>query len=170
MMFYPTSQKMGPMSTGSLSEKPQENIPFLTEPYRAYRCWKVNIDKDPITLNSITYNIEWPIKEKMQADCMANEKWKIDNPHKTPNMSHKCGLYSVKEEFKENLDLWGRGKKNIVFGIVLIWGTVFEYEKGYLSQYAYPLEIYALRGEWELEPEEIIPILADEYGIASDML
>lgn len=168
-MLYPVPPTVGDMSAANLPANPQEEIPFLIDPYRAYRIWEVRVDYDIPTLSSITYKSNWPHREVFKSECMTQIRWAsskqpFDNPHPAPDKDHKCGIYSVKN--KAGLANWTRGKKHIVMGVVLCWGRVFEYEKGFIAEYAYPLEIFDHAGNWEYDPREVLEVLGRAYGIA----
>lgn len=169
-MMYPiAATKFGDMSAASLPENPQEEIPFLIDPYRAYRLWEVKIENDLPILSSITYKSNWPPREVFKSECLTQKKLSqtrqnFTDPHDAPNVKHKCGIYSVKN--KEGLLNWASGKRHIVAGVVLCWGKVFEYEKGFIAECAYPLEIFDCHGSWNHDQKEVLQALGTTYGIA----
>jgi len=174
MMYHPMmpGSNLGNMAESLLPKEAQEVVPFLVEPYRAYRIWTINFKKRKYpALQSITYRALWPPRQAFRSHCLIQwGKTYRDQPeggslnHSAPNMEHRCGIYGVKE--KDDLNAWSRGRSCVVIGEVLIWGKVFEYQHGYISEYAYPIEIVGYEGDWkEYDPIEVIHELSEVYGI-----
>ena len=174
-MLYPMGNHIiGPHSASEVSKQlAREDVPMYIEPYRSYRCWQVLVEENPVTLKSISYSTKWPAREAFHATCMTQvyRGFSATEPigHDTPSLHHVCGIYSVKEGVKDRLEEWCRNKKHVVYGVVLVWGKVLEFEEGYLSEYAYPLEFYDHAGGWDYEPVEVMRELARIYGCAMDI-
>jgi len=104
-------------------------------PIIAYRFWSIYYDPNKnFFLGSISVDMIWPVKERLEAKHLS------PMPHMTKMC--QCGIYSLKLN-KEDIH-WYFGT---CFGSVFIWGDIAEYQSGYISQYAYPLKITAIRCE-----------------------
>lgn len=178
------AQRNMPMAESYLPLEAQKEIPFLAEPIKAYRCWTLDYRRDrkqEPALRSVTYRIRWPARKEMRAHCLVQWSQAFRNKtvnvtstlerHNCPNMRHKCGIYSLKN--KDDLRYWA-GAPNVVgairiLGSALVWGRFFEYEKGYLSEFAYPLEIFGFNGKWLKDPTEELEIISYQYGIALEL-
>lgn len=163
---------LGPMSTESLRNAAQEEIPFLVEPFTSYRAWTIDIEsrKEPF-LRSITYRIGWPKRRPFRSHCMTQwYKTHRDSPspraysHSAPDMEHRCGVYSLLDE--KDCSKWQMGRVNVIFGSVKVWGKVFKYEKGFLSEFAYPYEIIGIGDRWAEDPEKLVYKISESYGMA----
>ena len=158
----------------------QEEIPLFMDPILAWRCWHVEYDeRRGILLRSITHTIRWPKRKPARAHCMAMYKDNMASPkhnHDAPDMTHGCGFYAV--DTPQDCVAWTKSSYRTLraIGRVKLWGQVFDFTKGYLAEYAYPLEMW-LPTTWQgIPPDkltsfedrsapEIAFMLADAYGI-----
>jgi len=160
----------GIMFTSSMPKVAQETIPFLVEPIIAHKVWTIGFNKKGFpVLRSLTYKIRWPYKKPLRSHCMA--QWTNSYrkalytmiKHSAPNMQHKCGIYSLKE--MKGIDYWTTSRTNAIYGTIALWGKVFEYEDGYLSEYAYPKTINGFSDKWDQNPEELIYEISNLYEV-----
>lgn len=97
-------------------------------------------------MRSITYKTTWPAGDPMTAICGSSIYTKPLESHESPDPVHSCGIHAVKET--EDAVLWmGSGftagmAELRCYGEVKLWGKVLRYTKGYLAQYAYPVQIW----------------------------
>lgn len=134
---------------------PTVEIPDLVAPISAWRAFKVKGDEDSPTIRSMN-DVDWPKPGEesfLTATCIPMSD-RFDNPpHDVPSpiemaATHPgvgCGIYSYKELVYLRTSypvqflpyaMWGPPVAPFVWGRILIWGHVYEYEKGYRSQYA----------------------------------
>lgn len=168
-----------PMATNGIRTADLADPVFLIEPFRAWRAWEVV--KHPhrgMLLRSLTYRVHWPPRRSFRAHCLREWSFpamqqEVTEKHCAPDVGHRCGVYSVKN--REGARAWGGGGGRVmVLGIVLVWGKVIEHEDGYLAEYAYPLAFEELgnAAAWESagwEPEQVLPRLAERYGVANEV-
>lgn len=137
--------------TTPIPEDELEETELYIEPFIAYRAWAVHPDEETgkMLLRSLTYKVDWPSGEPMEAKCMLYENGYNSihrDTHKSPDAEHSCGIHAVKEI--EDAHLWMNQGFYITapelrcVGEVKLWGKVYRYTKGYLAQYAYPSKIW----------------------------
>lgn len=146
--------------------------PFYIEPIVSWRAWKCSFDGDTVVLRSITYQrVVWPNREELKAECQREILARLPG-HVAPNQTHGCGIYSVKTS--EDALLWALANRNgpvRVIGEVKIWGRILQYERGYISEYAYPANFYVPENydHWEIapdaEPEELALALESTFKV-----
>lgn len=104
----------------------------------AWRGWSVN---DGI-LTALGTDYDWAPKRAARAKCEHHS-------HPAPQMQCSCGFWSFK-----TLDLLVEALRNytsdtLVVGTVEIWGRVVECQNGFRSEFAYPKELWLLKGGME---------------------
>lgn len=125
-------------------------IPDLAEPIRAWRAWGIQDDGETPVLTSVNGSI-WHNESHMTAVCRKpvegadpgdNPKLVVNDEHQAPEKDcgfygYGCGLYAYKSlpELLWNYDpVLTEG--TLVFGEVLLFGKVYEYENGYRAEHA----------------------------------
>lgn len=152
-----------------------EDWEFYAEALQAWRAWKVELWDEVLILRSITYKTRWIPKQELIAECRPLNETRIPKfPHLCPNLDHMCGIYSVKT--LDDAHLWKKFPQNsvtAVYGQVSIWGNVFKFTRGYLSEFAYPsrLIVPELGNDFkeDVSQEEIAMILSDTYGVPAEV-
>lgn len=109
---------------------------WLKEPLVAYRVWNVNVSRKH--LRALNGN-KWIERMPNTAIC-------VEHTHandKPPTRNCECGYYAFKTlEHLKNEFLRVPPQYEVV-GEVYLGGKIFEHEKGYRAQYAYPKKLYA---------------------------
>jgi hypothetical protein len=126
-----------PLPPDEISE---DNWQLVPEAFKAWRAWRVIDYHNILMLESITHRVLWMPRQEMIAECRTNHNGvrpKIDHP--APDPEHGCGLYSVKNpDYAKIWQLYPKSTETVVWGSVSIWGHIFSFVKGYLSEFAYP--------------------------------
>ena len=95
----------------------------------------------------------WRTGEPLEARCRLSEfaHWRRHRanlrPHDAPHLKCTCGIYASKS--LEHLRRPGY-QRSLIYGKVLLWGTLVEHQRGWRSQYAYPQSF--------LLPPEVLPV------------
>ena len=174
-----------PMQWPNGAELEKDDWEFFPEAIKSWRAWRIThhevepdqgMDKNVILLQSITYRTVWIPKQEMIAECkpmalVTEDPTSIPKQpvHSSPDLTHGCGIYSVKTE--EQALEWRRYRFNdpVVWGQVNIWGHVYKFTKGYLSEFAYPARIFVPDdlASWKnlITPEMLALELTQTYGI-----
>ena len=123
-------------------------IPDYTSPITGYRVWQW----DRAGLRSLNGKT-WQHGEPLEAKCRLSEfvhcrrhRAKL-RPHDAPLLNCACGIYASKS--LEHLRRPGY-QRSLIYGQVLLWGTIVEHQRGWRSQYAYPQSF--------LLPPEVLPV------------
>jgi hypothetical protein len=145
---------------------------------KAWRSWRLIEHILPdftsvITLRSVTYTNEWLPRQEMIAECapralIGSPKFKTTT-HAVPDLNHGCGIYSVKTEAQALEWRQHIASQPCVWGEVNIWGHVYKFTRGYLSEFAYPARIIVPKDlkDWNnrFTPEMIALELQETYVI-----
>jgi hypothetical protein len=123
-------------------------IPDYISPITGYRVWQW----DRAGLRSLNGET-WQHGEPLEARCRLSEfvHWRRHRanlrPHDAPHLSCTCGIYASK-----SLEHFRRPgyQRSLIYGQVLLWGTIVEHQRGWRSQYAYPQSF--------LLPPEVLPV------------
>jgi hypothetical protein len=160
------------------NETEEEDWNFYIEAMEAWRAWRVIELDSVLLLQSITYRTNWIPRQEMQATCVPSTSAfpKPVKPHLTPSIEHGCGIYSVKtrldalrwRHFPSSLD-------TVVYGRASIWGNVFLFTKGYISEFAYPSHLLIPQEmgkdlESVLSQEELSYELRRTYVVETELL
>lgn len=99
----------------------------------------------------------WRPGEPLEARCRLSEfaHWRPHRtnlrPHDAPHLKCTCGIYASKS--LEHLRRPGY-QRSLIYGQVLLWGTIVEHQRGWRAQYAYPKSF--------LLPPEVLPVALKE--------
>lgn len=99
----------------------------------------------------------WRPGEPLEASCRLSEfthwrRHRVDlRPHDAPHLKCTCGIYASKN--LEHLRRPGY-QRSLIYGQVLLWGTLVEHQRGWRSQYAYPQSF--------LLPPQVLPVALKE--------
>jgi hypothetical protein len=122
-----------------------------TEPLRGWRAWQVVQRADGPTLASWWVNALWPALRPLEACCAQH------GPR--PAAHHMCGIHAfgARDEAlaylrrrREAPLLFVRRPERalgIVFGRVSGWGRAIAHTRGWRAQFAYPYDLYLIRGD-----------------------
>jgi hypothetical protein len=143
MMGMYWGQGSGSLPNQTRDDRKPEDIQLLIEPVVSWRMWKLRYCKRGVFLHSITYNMRWLRKKPVHAHCLhrlLNRSSTLPF-HLAPDEEHGCGIYSV-DTWEQALE-WRRSAGALfALGRVKTWGRVLDYTEGYVSEYAYPLDLY----------------------------
>jgi hypothetical protein len=127
-----------------------EGGPML-EPLRGWRAWQVVDGRDGPRLVSWWHGTRWPARQPLEAAC---------NRHGgRPSAHHSCGIYAF--DVCERVLSYVRSRaagpqlfqrhperaRGIAVGVVSGWGRAVAHAHGWRSQFAYPYDLYLLRGD-----------------------
>lgn len=129
-------------------DQTEDKWQFYAEPFEAWRAWRI-IDWDGVlVLQSITYKVNWIPRQEFIAECRENPsvKKKATTVHAAPDLNHQCGIYCLKDKeaaivWAENAATWSKADP-VAYGRINIWGHTLNFTKGYLTEFAYPAEIF----------------------------
>lgn len=150
-------------------QRSEDEWEFYAEALQAHRAWRVVLKDDVFLLKSLHYTPFWLPRTEFTADCLNKDKYHAEG---SPNIDCGCGVYSVKD-----LDYaieWAYGFKHdsfVIYGNVSIWGSIFKFEYGFLSQYAYPSLFYVrnykgrIEKEFECSPDELATEISNSYRV-----
>jgi hypothetical protein len=123
----------------------------VTEPLRGWRAWQVVPGDDGPALASWWVNAVWPAMRPLEARCGQH------GPR--PAAHHSCGIHAF--EAREHALDYLRGMREtpllfvrrperalgIVVGRVSGWGRAVAHARGWRAQFAYPYDLYLIRGD-----------------------
>lgn len=117
-------------------------IETYAEPLRGWRVWHVREGR----LLSWSQSGEWPAERRMEARCRRLLRRVCDA---APATGHTCGIYAVRtrEAAEKLLHELPPLPGPVAVGQVSLWGRVVENVGGWRAQYAYPYELFLLRGD-----------------------
>lgn len=153
--------------------------PDFVEPFEAWRVWRVIVDRDGCTLGSVIKSTRWPCGDAFVADCLRTgqfSRWlerRRGRPHVAPETSCECGIYAatLRECGQYLADSPLEPASARVVGLVSLWGTVVECERGFRASHAYPLRIYVPADPSPANPswEQLVTGL-EVYGVPVEVL
>lgn len=169
-----------PMAT-PIPVQEREDMEMFIDPFQAWRAWSVHVDteKSKIRLQSITYKLYWPPEVPFRARCMRRSlspSPTLPEKHEgCPDVNHGCGIHGLKD--REDAMLWmnyGGQQQLRCIGEIKMWGLVFRFTKGYLSEYAYPSKIWVeheMPENFPIDSREVVHELRRTYrGVEVRML
>lgn len=144
------------------------------EPITAWRFWQINVkDRGGFELVSGYPGVKWlpqtPLRAVHQDRVDMYYRHSIqsiqactDAPceHYDPGYGYGCGIYGYKtlnSLVQSGIEL---RDSHLVFGEVSLWGRIYEHERGYRAQYAYPKRFIAL-----VNTRELIEQLSQHYHV-----
>jgi hypothetical protein len=151
--------------------------PDFAEPLEAWRVWKVVRRHGVYSLGSVVQSTLWPAGEALVAECLAGSRLLLfrrrKRRHLAPDHRCECGIYAAGLDGVAQYVAAGpfRGISRVL-GLVSLWGTVVECERGYRASHAYPKRIFvpADAGEpWRIGWDEVALGLC-RYGVAVEPL
>jgi hypothetical protein len=150
--------------------------PDFFEPFVGWRVWLVAEDGDEFRLRSVVFNVPWPVRRPLAADCLRRRinllPWRKNLPHSAPIPECDCGIYGATlERVSGYLDgRFDAHRVHRVLGRVSLWGEVVECAWGFRASFAYPAQLYvpdrtARRG---FSAQEVALALTD-YGVPVEL-
>jgi hypothetical protein len=136
----------------------------LTEPLRGWRAWQVVAGAHGPTLASWWVSALWPALRPLEARCAQH------GPR--PAAHHLCGIHAFDardhalaylRRSREAPLLFVRRPERalgIVVGRVSGWGRAVAHARGWRAQFAYPYDLYLIRGDRALAQK-----IADRYAV-----
>jgi hypothetical protein len=152
--------------------------PDFVEPLEAWRVWHVVRRDGKYTLRSVVQPTLWPAGSALVAECRAGraflQRLRPRQPrHDAPDVHCECGIYAATlgrtGQYAADAPFRGIAR---VLGLVALWGTVVECERGYRASHAYPRRIFvpADAGEpWQIGWDEVALGLC-RYGVPVEPL
>jgi hypothetical protein len=152
--------------------------PDFIEPLEAWRVWQVVRRDGEYSLGSVVQPTLWPPGEELVAECLAGSRLflalrRSKRRHLAPDLRCECGIYAAPLErigqYAAEAPCRNAAR---VLGLVSLWGTVIECERGWRASRAYPKRIYvpADAGEpWRVGWDEVALALC-RYGVPVEPL
>lgn len=164
-------------------------IPDLVEPIRAWRCWHVGTEDTPLLHSPQHQTDVWPPvggwdsktqlteqRDFVTARCRATGTGQEAHPCPSPSgqfhSGKGCGLYAYHdmEDLSWDFPLDGvmvttNTKSDIVWGRVLLWGHVFEHERGYRAEHARIESLVKVEGLGSSRVNDRLEEIALFYGV-----
>lgn len=171
-------------------------IPDLAEPIVAWRCWALTGDDTTPVLQSPASGIVWPPVSGWDSDVIRDRDRNFisaycrnkDHPcESAPSANTKghigvgCGIYAYKtiEALSWDWPLSGMSRytplntnppwTRLVWGRVLLWGRVFEHDRGYRAQFARVDSLVQVPWLGFVQPQELATV-AEFYGVGYEVL
>jgi hypothetical protein len=124
-----------------------DEAPDFAEPIEAWRAWRVVRRDERFVLGSIIQRVTWPPGRALKATCLRRptllSRLRRKDVHESPRESCECGIYATSiDHVAFYLSETPRTSAGRVFGLVALWDTVVECERGYRAAQAYPTRIY----------------------------
>lgn len=124
-----------------------DRAPDYAEAIQAWRAWRVVRRHGLLTLCSVVQKTVWPANEALRAECLRTPDWlqriRRREPHPAPKPACECGIYATSiHQLGRYLTETPRTDVGKVFGLVSLWETVVECERGYRAGCAYPARIF----------------------------
>jgi hypothetical protein len=123
----------------------------VTEPLSGWRAWQIVATRRGPALASWSVSALWPARRPLEARCA------LHGPR--PSAHHMCGIHAfqAREEMLAYLEsgedaplLFSRRPQRalgIAVGRVSGWGRAVIHARGWRAQFAYPYDLYLLRGD-----------------------
>lgn len=156
--------------------------PDFVAPLNGWRSWRAVERPDGATaLTSVVRAVEWPARRELAAECLASHwtwwPWRRRrHEHRVPGGECVCGIYAAAnvELALHYVDVYegiGHRRPPAVLGVVKLWGTVLECERGWRAAFAYPARLFVLANEPRDDPDpwRIAAGLA-RYNVPVDVL
>jgi hypothetical protein len=137
----------------------------VQEPLRGWRGWQIVDSRDGPTLASWWVSALWPARRPLEARCGMHGS--------RPVTHHPCGIhaFAARDEALTYLDrsrdaaplLFTRRPQRalgVAIGRVSGWGRAILHDRGWRSEYAYPYDVYLLKGDGALARS-----LASRYAV-----
>lgn len=106
--------------------------------------------------------VRWPHFARFEAVCPRGNPPPCDYP--CMGAGDGCGIYAYKQ--RSELDRLGEPQEQLgVIMRIALWGRVWEHERGWRAQYAYPLAFESLYSNKHTWREDVIARLRAAYGI-----
>lgn len=131
--------------------RPSVRAPDYAGPLVGWRVWRVAETRAGLRLLSAVYDDVWLPRREAVASCR--------HGHDAPDAACVCGIHALADRATAIRYLVGRNDPGVVgrvLGLVSLWGTVVECERGWRAERAYPLRLWA--------PPELLAGLAP-YGV-----
>jgi hypothetical protein len=127
----------------------EAEAPDFAEPLEAWRVWRVLRTDGRLTLASVVHSTPWPVGRELTAECLRSPRlWsrlRHTTSHSAPEPLCDCGIYGTTLERAGEylgIDVPARRRGVRVLGVVSLWGSVVDCERGYRASRAYPTRIY----------------------------
>jgi hypothetical protein len=123
------------------------DVPDFVAAREAWRVWRVVMHDGDFALASAVMGTVWPICRPLVAECRhrrwLRERLRNRPPHPAPALQCECGIYGATLEVSSKyLDQELPCAVTRVLGLVALWGTVVESERGLRASHAYPRVLF----------------------------
>lgn len=124
-----------------------DEAPDFAEAIQAWRAWRVVRRDGRLRLCSVVQRTVWPARAALRAQCLRSpsllQRIRRRDAHEAPRRLCECGIYGTSaEQVVDYLTQTPRTGAGRVFGLVSLWDTVIECDRGYRAGSAYPARIY----------------------------
>jgi hypothetical protein len=123
--------------------------PDYVEPIEAWRVWLVDQE---FRLRSVVFDAVWLPEQPLEAICQHQRRswrppWReLRSQHEPPSDRCRCGIYGADRRRLTRpyesyvVPAWAIGR---VVGLVALWGSVVECDRGWRASHAYPSQLCA---------------------------
>ncbi len=135
-------------------EAPQQTLTAIT----GFRKWETDQARRLLVTQS---RFIWEPYQQSTAICSKSIQTTYTTPSPCKKEKCNCGFYGWAALDKLSKPYYDDTKQHLtpeIYGEVSLWGEVYEHEKGYRGQFAYPKCFYNLGQEW-------LPEIAARYGV-----
>jgi len=134
------------------------DLGVITEPVIGFRDFVLRTSIDgPILMSRNDH--PWVYRKRMRALCASTNSGQPFSKHDAPEENCQCGIYGYARPNDPNLQ-----QRDVVWGEIAMWGEVLICEKGYRSQFAYPLNLF-IRDNGTRNVHYLAEELQELYGV-----
>jgi len=155
--------------------------PDFADPLLGWRTWCVSERPGGLlALTSVVREVAWPVRTALRAECLRPTwRWwskRRRGEHAVPERGCECGIYAAANvaqalTYFDAYDGAVQRRAPVVLGVVKLWGTVLQCERGWRAACAYPSRLFVVAPSKrrDLQPEALAAGL-ERYGVPVDVL
>ena len=154
--------------------------PDFCEPITGWRVWLLGTEEGRLRLQSVVFQTSWPAGEELPAVCLHRRPrflpWRrVREPHAIPSPACACGVYATTLDLALRYLEYGRSETSVerVIGLVSLWGSVIECERGWRGSYAYPAQLFVpvpRAGKRGIVDAEAAALQLADYGVPVELI
>jgi hypothetical protein len=156
-----------------------EHAPDLAEPLLGWRTWCIAELPGGLSLTSVVRDVAWPVRASLDAECLRPSwRWwrRRQGEHMPPERACECGIYAAATvaqalTYFDAYDGAVQRRAPVVLGVVKLWGTVLQCERGWRASHAYPARLFVVAPtkRRDLDPAALAAGLG-RYGVPVEVL
>ena len=155
-------------------------VPDYCAPITGWRVWLLGESDDMSRLQSVVFQTSWEPGEELTGVCLHRRPrllpWRrARQPHSIPSPQCACGIYATSLDLAMRCLEYGRSETSVerVIGLVSLWGSVVECERGWRASHAYPAHLVVpvpRAGRRGREQAETTARALTEYGVPVELI